>query len=341
MIKFLKSFLILVIFPAILNANGYSDLPLKNWGLVNSKPNSHIDAPDAWTLSKGNSSVVVAIIDTGIDANHLDLKNNLWHDPDNKDVYGWNFVNDTPNPSDDHGHGTHVAGIIGAINDPANGISGVSPRVSIMAVKFYSDSNPGSINLANTIKAVNYAIDYHANIINYSGGGPEFSEEEYLAMKRAEDNGILVVAAAGNDHKDADLSENYYYPSSYHFSNIITVASTDINNKLLPSSNWGNIHVDVTAPGENIYSSLPGNRYGYMTGTSQATAFVTGIAALLLAKDPSLTPIQIKSLILGSVDRFPQLKNKTVSSGRVNAYSALLLLEKNMLANPLKMCKYR
>jgi subtilisin family serine protease len=105
------------------------------------------------------------------------------------------------------------------------------------------------------------------------------------------------------------------------------VASTDINNNLLPSSNWGKTHVDVAAPGENIYSTLPGGRFGYMTGTSQATAFVTGIAALLLSKDPTLTPVQLKEIIMASVDRFPQLESKLVTGGRVNAYAALLSLQ--------------
>jgi thermitase len=305
----------------------FTDLPFKNWGLINSKANSHIDAPDAWTIEAGSKNVIVGVVDTGIDSNHPSLKGNIWQDPQNKSVYGWNFVTDQPNPFDEHGHGTHVAGIIGAINDPKNGMSGVAQKVSIMAVKYYAESNPGSVNLRNTIKALNYAIDHGAQIINYSGGGPEFSEEEYLAMKKAEARGILVVAAAGNEHQNTDQTENYYYPSAYHLPNLISVASTDINNNLLPSSNWGKIHVDVAAPGENIYSTLPGGRYGYMTGTSQATAFVSGMAALLLAKDPTLSPVQMKEIIMSSVDRFPQLESKLVTGGRVNAYSALLALQ--------------
>jgi thermitase len=307
-------------------ASPFIDFPFKNWGLMNSKSNSHIDAPDAWKIEEGSKDVVVGVVDTGIDANHPSLRNNIWHDRDGK-TYGWNFVSDSANPSDEHGHGTHVAGIIGAINDPKNGMSGVAHKVSIMAVKYYSDANPGSVNLANTIRALNYAIDHGAKIINYSGGGPEFSEEEYLAMKKAQSKNILVVAAAGNEHQNTDLTENYYYPAAYRLPNIISVASTDMNNTLLPSSNWGKTHVDVAAPGENIYSTLPGGRYGYMTGTSQATAFVSGMAALLLAKDPTLTPLQIKEVIMASVDRFPQLEAKLVTGGRVNAYSALLTLQ--------------
>jgi thermitase len=194
-------------------------------------------------------------------------------------------------------------------------------------VKYYSDQNLGPVNLSNTVKAINYAVDHGARIINYSGGGPEFSEEEYFAIKRAEAHGVLFVAAAGNESQNTDKTENYYYPSAYRLSNIISVAATDIHNNLLKTSNWGKKRVDVAAPGESIYSTLPGGKYGPMTGTSQATAFVSGIAALLLSQNPSLTPVQIKSLILKSVDPIPQLADKIATGGRVNAYAALLALK--------------
>jgi subtilisin family serine protease len=305
---------------------------IKNWGIINAnKIRSHINALDAWKITSGNPKVVVAVIDTGLDANHKDLAKNVWHDPNEKsrNVYGWNFVVNQPNPIDDHGHGTHVAGIIGAVTDLESGVSGVAQQVSIMPVKYYSDANPGSVNLRNTVKAINYAVDHGARIINYSGGGPEFSEEEYLAIKKAEAKGVLFVAAAGNEHQNTDLVENYYYPSAYRLSNIISVAAIDINNNLLPSSNWGVNKVDVAAPGENIYSTLPGGRYGYMSGTSQATAFVSGMASLLLAKDPKLTPKQIREIIMRSVDPEPQLVGKLATAGKVNAYNALMSLAGN------------
>ena len=241
-------------------------------------------------------------------------------------IFGWNFVNNQANPLDDHGHGTHVAGIIGAVANPRTGVSGVAHRVSILPIKYYSDSNPGSVNLRNTVRAIHYAIDKGARIINYSGGGPEFSEEEFLAIKRAESKGILVVSAAGNENQNTDLRENFYYPAAYRLKNIISVAATNIHNQLLTSSNWGKRSVDVAAPGENIYSTLPGGRYGTMSGTSQATAFVTGIAALLLSKNPSLKPEELKEIIMHSVDRFPQIEERVASGGRVNAYRALKLL---------------
>jgi len=301
---------------------------LKNWGLVNLEAKSHIQALDAWKIQEGDRGIVVAVIDTGIDPRHKSLTQNIWHDAKEKqaNVFGWNFVSDKPNPVDENGHGTHVAGIIGAVADPITGVSGVAHKVSIMPVKYYSDANPGAVNLRNTVKAINYAVDHGARIINYSGGGPEFSEDEYLAVKKAEAQGVLFVAAAGNEHQNTDKVENYYYPSAYRLTNIISVAATDIHNNLLASSNWGKKNVDVAAPGENIFSTLPGGQFGYMSGTSQATAFVTGMAALLLAQDPTLKPQKLREIIMASVDRIDQLKEKVSTGGRVNAYNALMTL---------------
>jgi len=233
---------------------------LKNWGIANTKSKSHVQAIDAWKIEEGSRNVIVAVIDTGIDATHPDLKQNIWRDKDQN--YGWNFVKNQANPSDDHGHGTHVAGIIGAIANAKTGVSGVAQKVSIMGVKYYSETNSGAVNLKNTVKAIEYAVEKGAKIINYSGGGPEFSEEEYLAIKKAEAKGVLFVAAAGNERQDTDVPENYYFPSAYRLSNIISVAATDIQNHLIRSSNWGKSRVDITAPGENIFSTLPNGRYG-------------------------------------------------------------------------------
>ena len=319
-----------------------TDRPLafKNWGILNRQDKSDIQAVDAWKLEKGRKDIIVAVIDTGVDAGHPDLKANIWDGTTNHPTksgifggvsgYGWNFVKDNDSPGDDHGHGTHVAGIIGAVANPDAGVSGVAQHVSIMAVKYYSETASGTVNLANTIKAIDFAVKNGARIINYSGGGPEFSEEEYLAIRRAEMAGVLVVAAAGNEHQDTDQVENYYYPSAYRLSNILSVAATDIHNRLIRSSNWGARRVDVAAPGENIYSTLPGGKYGYMTGTSQATAFVTGVAALLLSKNPKLKPVDLKKLILENVDRFPTLVGKVATAGRVNAFKALNALDRRM-----------
>jgi thermitase len=300
----------------------------RNWGLAETAAS----AERAWKITQGSPSVVVAVIDTGIDPEHPDLKPNLWKAPGSRatPVYGWDFVNRAPNPTDPHGHGTHIAGIIGALSNPKSGTSGVAPKVQIMPIRYYSEIAPGSINLANTIKALHYAIDNGAKIINYSGGGPEYSEEEFQAMKKAEARGVLIVAAAGNEHNNTDREDRRYYPAAYQskgLRNIITVASIDSENKILPSSNWGVRSVDVAAPGEGILSTIPGNRYGKMTGTSQATAFVSGVAALILSKAPHLTPSQVKDIIVRSATRLAGLAGKVASGGKINALQALTLIE--------------
>ena len=344
---------LLSVLPAIALASAPAAQGIKNWGLINSQANSHIQATEAWKIEEGSHRVVVAVIDTGIDSTHPALASNLWHDlghepgqirglsgresglsfgagQNSAPVYGWNFVTDQPNPSDDHGHGTHIAGIIGAVTDHRNGISGVAHRVSIMPIKYYSTTSAGSDNLKNMIRAIRYAIDHGAQIINYSGGGADYSAEEYAIIKEAEQRGILFVAAAGNEHQDTDVESSRYFPSSYGLNNILSVAATDINNQLLSFSNWGKTTVDVAAPGGNILSTFPHHGFKSMSGTSQATAFVTGMAALLLAQQPTLKPAQIKELIMNSVDSFPQLKNKVAAGGRVNAYRALLSLQKKV-----------
>lgn len=290
-----------------------SDWRAKNWGLENNEAWSHVFAPDAWALAKTHNRTLVAVIDTGIAATHPKLMAYISKD-------GFNFVTNTATPVDDHGHGTHVAGIILAVSDF---------HATILPIKYYSDANPGSVNLKNTVKAVEYAIDHGAKVINYSGGGPEPSEEEYLALKKAETKGVLVVTAAGNEHQNTDIPENKYYPAAYRLSNMISVAATDIHNNLLASSNWGKLRVDVSAPGEVIYSTLLGDRFGYMSGTSQATAFVSGIAALLLAENPKLKVADLRRIILETVDIFPQQQGKTVTGGRVNAYTALKRLKES------------
>ena len=276
--------------------------------------------------------MIVAVIDTGIDANHPDLKANLWRSPgqdlrpSSGSVYGWDFVTRSANPLDIHGHGTHIAGIIGAIANPKTGTAGINQLIQIMPIRYYSESAPGSVNLANTIKAIHYAVDNGAKIINYSGGGPEYSEEEFQAIKKAESKGVLIVAAAGNDHHDSDLEAFRYYPAAYKLKglkNIISVASIDSEDHILPSSNWGVKSVDIAAPGDSILSTIPGGKYGKMTGTSQATAFVSGVAALILSEAPNLSPVQVKDLIIRGATSLATLKGKIASGGKVDAFKAL------------------
>lgn len=296
-------------------------LVLRNWGLDNTDYPSHINARKAWKITKGSQQIKVCVVDTGIDATHPDLKDNICRQAG--DEYGYDFVTGKKNPGDSHGHGSHVAGIIGATAKAGAGASGVAPNVCITAARYYSDTATGAQNLANTVKAINYCVDKGANIINYSGGGAEFSAAEMKAIQRAEAKGILFVAAAGNEYQNTDESGNAYYPAAYGLTNIIAVAATNNRNVLLPSSNWGKKHVHVAAPGESIFSTLPKGRYGYLTGTSQATAFVSGLAALILTENPKLKPAEVRDIIMSSADKIEGLNSKVASGGRINAFNAL------------------
>lgn len=304
----------------------------QSWALQDSSP---IDIQKAWTKAHAMKRVVVAVIDTGIDYNHPDLKDNLWKNPkeipnngvdDDKngfvdDIIGWDFVNHDALPYDDHGHGTHVSGIIGAVRGNGIGISGIAPSVKLMVVKYYSPKSSGQKNLQNTIKSFRYAIENGADIINYSGGGAEFSKEEHRMIELAHQRGILVIAAAGNERQNADV--NAYYPASYELPNIVSVAALTAERELVESSNYGISKIDVAAPGHQILSTLPNNKYGYMTGTSQATAFITGIAALALAQNPLLTAPQLKALLLHSISPIASLQGKIKTGGVVSANRVL------------------
>jgi thermitase len=298
------------------------DAILRNWGLENNEYPSHIEARKAWKLTQGSHKVVVAVVDTGIDPNHVDLRDNLWHKP-GTDEYGWDFVKNRKNPLDDNSHGSHIAGIIGATLRGHNGAAGVSPNVSIMPVRYYSESISAQEIMNNIVKSIEYAVDNGAQIINISSEGTGFNTAEYRAIEKAEKKGVLVVVAAGNQGVSNDTSDSPSYPASYDLSNIIAVAATNIHNGLLPVSNFGTNRVHVAAPGENIFSTLPHSRYGYLTGTSQATAFVSGLAALMLSVNPALKPTELKKLIMASVDKSEGLKDKVASGGRINAFRAV------------------
>ena len=310
------------------------------------------DVKKAWLkFSKGNKDIIVAVIDTGIDVNHEDLKANIWKNPKEipgnnidddgncyiDDVYGWNFVSSSTKQIrkseeckgktgdnkvyDTHGHGTHIAGIIGAVGGNGKGLSGVAPKVSLMALKYYSPNDNGKNNLQNTVKAIEYAVKNGAHIINYSGGGLEGNPYEEKAIQEAERKGILFVAAAGNEKSNMDKSG--YYPASYQLSNILSVTATDPSDKVLKSSNWGKKTVHKSAPGINILSTLPGGKYGRMTGTSQATAVATGAAVLIMDYYKNKTArFTIKHLKMTG-DIKESLKGKTSQSRRLNIFKAL------------------
>lgn len=329
-----------------------------SWALVNIgffESFTSLVKPALSTTKPCSPGVIVAIIDTGMDYTHPELAHSLWInkdefgpwfakdnkcrdkkcnkiDDDNNgfkdDLIGWDFVYDTPLPFDVHGHGTHIAGIIGAA--AANGIggTGVCPNVSIMPLKYYGDATAGANNLNNTVRAIQYAVKMGAHIINYSGGGSDPAPAEKKAIVEAQKAGVLFVAAAGNEGRNNETVG--YYPASYGLDNIISVASLNKKNELLDSSNYGK-NVNVAAPGLMIVSTLPEGRFGTMSGTSQATAFVTGTAALLASQfddDPRKHWKEVRQAILeGSKPLKNNELHSLVSNGVLNVPKALEFLK--------------
>ena len=286
---------------------------------------------DEFTI--GSRDVLVAVIDTGIDFNHEDLAGNVWTNPheiaDNgidddrngyvDDVHGWNFLNNSNNIFDDNRHGTHVAGTIGAIAGNRVGTIGVSPKLSLMACKFLDNGGRG--NIAGAIEAIEYAVAQGAKVLNNSWGGTMFSQPLLDKIRQIEQLGAVFVAAAGNENINIDREPRY--PAAYDVDNIISVASTDKYDEKSPFSNYGGISVDLGAPGSDIFSTLPYNHYGEISGTSMATPHVAGAAALVLAYKPTLTHHELKNLIFNTVDRVSSMQGITATGGRVNVYNAL------------------
>lgn len=304
-----------------------------------------IHAPWAWYTTTGSQSVSVGVIDTGIDATHPDLADNIWSNPyyiegegcsvcsRTDDIHGYSFTGAGTTdklpcggvPFDPDGHGTHVAGIIGArSSNPTKGVSGVCPYVSLVWLGCSMPNYDGISNSA-VIEAVTYADNHNIDILNASIGGAQYSR---ILENRISNYDGLFVAAAGNEDNDND--ENPVYPACLRCPNIISVAASDENNNLaiFPSnpptaSNYGVDSVHVVAPGSNIYSTMPGGKYGSMYGTSQATPHITGIAALLKSFRPSYTSQMLKAAICYSTQSLGKTYNIIHDGGIVDAYAAL------------------
>ncbi len=307
---------------------------LNNTGQTGGTAHSDIDAPEAWGSTTGSPETVVAVIDTGVDIGHPDLKNNVWTNPDEvpfnnldddrngyvDDVNGWDFRNEdnTVFDADEGSHGTHVAGTIAAEGNNGAGITGVNWRAKIMPLKFIGSTTGYTSDAA---QALNYAVAEGVKISNNSYGCAGcFSQTLLDAVRRADAAGHVYVAAAGNNGANNDATA--YYPANYDSANVVSVAATDGNDALASFSNYGSA-VDLTAPGVSILSTLPGNAYGYKSGTSMATPHVAGVAALLKTKNPTSNSAEMKRRLLESVDKKANLLGKTATSGRLNAAGAL------------------
>ncbi len=299
---------------------------------------ARIQAPEAWKINKGSKDVIVAVIDTGVDYNHPDLAFNMWRNPKASsfmqtgvnsdgsdivgDVVGWDFINNDNLPFDDHMHGSHCAGIIGAVGENGIGVSGVAQRVSIMALKFITKGNRGST--AGAIKSINYAVSRGAKILSNSwgtGGSKDMALE--ASIKNARDKGVLFIAAAGNAGGNNDQKSSWPANHGLDLDNVISVAATDSRDKLARFSDYGKKAVHLSAPGVAVYSTIPGKTYKRLSGTSMATPHVAGAAALLWSHYPDASYLEIKERLLKFTDSIPSLKDKTITGGRLNILKSL------------------
>jgi len=307
------------------------------WGLndtgqtvngVAGTPGADINAAQAWSISTGSKSIVVGIVDSGIDYTHPDLAPNIYTStvaigPCPVGTHGYNAIANSCDPMDDNNHGTHVAGTIGAVGNNALGVSGVNWSVTLMGLKFLDSTGSGTV--ANAIAAIDFAVQakvagVNVRVLNASWGGQSFSQALLDEINKAGANDILFVAAAGNNASNNDVTPTY--PASYGAATEIAVAATNQSDNLAPFSNYGANTVDLGAPGTNILSTVIGSAYAYASGTSMATPHVSGAAALILSRTPTLTAAQLKSAVTGSIDLDPALSGKTRTGGRLNVCKA-------------------
>ena len=295
------------------------------WGLNNTRQNrgtagADIDAPEAWDVLTSASNIVVAVIDTGVRYTHEDLAANMWVNT-NDNSHGLNALTGTNDPNDDSGHGTQVAGVLGAVGNNGKGVTGVAWRIQIMACKSFNNFGVG--NISATVACLDYARTNGARIINASWGFNPDSLALSNAVLAARNAGIIVVAACGNNSINVDVTPSA--PATYPFDNILSVAYTTRNDTLAANSNFGATNVDLAAPGEQIYSTFGATDTFYLagTGTSFSAPYVAGVCALMLTKFPTETHQQIIARLLNATDPLPSLAGKCVTGGRLNLRKAL------------------
>jgi subtilase family serine protease len=320
------------------------------WGLentgqtINGSPGvtgADINATEAWNISLGSTAHVVAVVDTGVDYTHPDLAANMWSAPAPFTVmvggspvtcaagtHGFNAITRSCNPMDDHNHGTHVAGTIGAVGDNATGVVGVNWTARIMAIKFLDAEGAGSI--ADAVNGIQFAIETkrafaasdgaNVRILSNSWGGLQFSQALLDAFNAASDEEMLAVAAAGNMSFNNDILPSY--PASYDAPNIVAVAATTNTDDAAWFSNYGPSSVHLGAPGEDILSTVVGSGYAFSSGTSMAAPHVSGAAALVLSRC-DLDTASLKDALIGTVEAVPALAPLVITGGRLDVNSAI------------------
>ena len=313
------------------------------WGLSNTGTNdprgaagvegADIDAVKAWSITKGDRRVRIAVIDTGIDYSHPDIKDQMWTntaelngtagvDDDGNgyvdDIHGYDFANNDGDPRDGHSHGTHCAGTIGASHNSI-GVAGVMADVEFVAVKFLTDAGSGSTEGA--IKSIDYATKMDVDLMSNSWGGGGRSQALHDAIQRAADKGIVFTAAAGNSSTNND--QRPHYPSNYEVKNVISVAATTAGDGLATFSCYGRRTVHVAAPGHNILSTTKDGGYASYSGTSMATPHVSGAIGLLIAQEGRMDLEELRNRVMATSEPLSALRGKTINSGRLNAYNLL------------------
>lgn len=323
----------------------------KLWGLHNEgqtggKVDADIDAPEAWSIHTGRSQAegghITTVIDTGVDYNHPDLKANMWVNPGEipgngidddgngviDDVHGYNAFDDTGDPMDRHGHGTHCAGTIAAVGNNEIGVVGVNHKANIAAVKIFNDQ--GRTSAAAIIRGIQYAEKIGSRITSNSWGGGAANAGIEQAFK---DSAALHIIAAGNSGFDNDTRPAF--PANYPGDHIVAVAATDHNDGIARFSQYGKKNVDLGAPGVDILSTVPGGKYDTYSGTSMATPHVAGAATLIASANPEISNDNLRKALLDGTDQTSALKGKVATDGRLNVNNSLTIAQQlEQLENP-------